>query len=287
VQSLDTGVSVTTDSIFCIASNAKCFVACAVMQLVEQGKLRLDAPLIDFPPDFRLEDEHYQEITLQQMLSHTSGMHDMDEVEYDELVANPEFDEEAPARYVHALADRKMVAFPGERFAYSNIAYNVMGHLIAKVTGLTFEETMKEHILNQAGMPDSTFFFPEVERSRMAVPHLRVPALVVNPISPYHRADAPASFLYTTVVEMCHWAITSLNRGIYEGKRILSPASYDLMWTPLAKRDYPPFREAMGLGWALGSLLGGQNRRSWWWGLWLDLSPDLAARNESSCDHPM
>ena len=256
VQNLDTGVPVTPDSIFCIASIAKCFVACAVMRLVEQGKLRLDAPLIEYLPDFKLDDDHYREITLRQMLSHTSGMPDMGEVEYDELVAHPEFDEEAPARFVRALANRKMVALPGERFAYSNIAYNVLGHLIAKVTGLTFEETMKEHILNRAGMPDSTFFFPEVKRSRMAVPHLRVPALVVNPISPYHRADAPASFLYTTVVEMCHWGITNLNRGIYKGQRILSPASYDQMWTPLAKRDYPPFREAMGLGWALGHYEG-------------------------------
>jgi hypothetical protein len=80
--------------------------------------------------------------------------------------------------------------------------------------------------------------------------------MVVNPIFPYHRADAPASFLYTTVIEMCHWALTSLNRGIYQGQRILSPGSYDVMWKSIAQRGYPPFREAMGLGWALGHFDG-------------------------------
>lgn len=256
VQSLETHVPVTSDSIFCVASIAKCFVASAIMQLVEQGKLRLDVPIINYLPEFSLDDDHFQQITLRQMLSHTSGMPDMDVPEYDELVAHPEYDEDAPARYVRALPARKLIALPGERFAYSNIAYNVLGYLIAKTTGKTFEDYMKEHVLNPAGMPDSTFFFPDVPRGRLAVPHLRVPEMVVNPICPYHRADAPSSFLYTTAVEMCHWAMISLNRGIYEGRRILSPASYDLMWTPVAKRGHPPFREEMGLGWALGHFEG-------------------------------
>ena len=57
VQSLETGVSVTPDSFFCIASITKCFVATAVMQLVEQGRLHLDTPLVQYLPDFRLDDQ--------------------------------------------------------------------------------------------------------------------------------------------------------------------------------------------------------------------------------------
>ncbi len=256
VQSLATGVPVTPESIFCVASIAKCFVACAIMQLVEQDILRLDGHLVDYLPDFQLDDGHYHEITLRQILSHTSGMPDMDEVEYDQLVIHPAYDEEASARYVHALSKRKMIALPGERFAYSNIAYNVLGHLITQRTNQTFEDYMKAYILNPAGMADSTFFFPDVPIDRLAVPHLRTPQMIPNPIHPYHRADAPASFLYTSVIEMCRWAITSLNRGFYNGLRILSPCSYDLMWTPVVKRNYPPFREEMGLGWALGHFEG-------------------------------
>ena len=252
VQSLESGQPVTPDTIFCVASIAKCFTASAVMQLVEKGKVDLDAPIVKFLPYFRLDDERYKQISIRQMLSHTSGMPDFTENEYDELVAHPEVDEDSPERLVRSLSSRKMVAGPGERFAYSNIAYNVLGDLIAKLSGQTFEAYMKEQVLIPAGMPESTFFYPEVKRERLAVPHLRSPEMVVNPIYPYHRADAPASFLHSTVIEMCHWCITGLNQGIFQGRRILTPASFEQMWTPVTEWGYPPFYEDVGLGWTLG-----------------------------------
>ena len=88
------------------------------------------------------------------------------------------------------------------------------------------------------------------------MPHLRTPEMIVNPVYPYHRADAPASFLHSTVVDMCHWCITCLNQGCYNGQRILTPASYDLMWTPVARWGFPPLYEDIGLGWTLGHFDG-------------------------------
>lgn len=252
VQNLETGRPVTPESIFCIASITKCFVASAVMQLAEHGKVHLDALLIHYLPYFKLDDERYHQITLRQLLSHTSGMPDIDESEYDVLVAHPEYDDGAAERYVRSLSSKKMVATPGERFSYSNIAYNVLGDLITKVSGQTFEAYMKECILLPAGMPDSTLFFPDVDQARLAVPHLRTPEMIVNPVYPYHRADAPASFLHSTVVDMCHWCITCLNGGYYYTQRILTPASYEMMWTPVARWGYSPFYEHTGLGWTLG-----------------------------------
>lgn len=296
VQSLETGAPLTPDSLFCLASITKCFVASAVMQLVEQGRLRLDAPLVQYLPDFRLDDERYPRITLRQMLSHTSGMPDMEEDEYDELVARPENDEGAPERYVRGLASRKMVAAPGERFAYSNIAYNVLGYLIASITGQTLEEILRERILLPAGMPESTLFFPDVSLERLAVPHLRAPNLCVNPIYPYHRADAPASFLHSSVVEMCHWAITCLQRGIYQGRRILTPTSFDQMWASVAQRGDPPFREEMGLGWTIGHFAGaktvGHGGGGFGWTCFLALLPEIncgviVLSNEESAAHDL
>lgn len=256
VQSLETRVPVSPDSIFGVASVSKCFVACAILQLSECGKLHLDDPLVRHLPDFRLADERYAQITIRQILSHTSGMPDMDEYEYVALVSHPESDEGAAERYMRGLSNRKMVATPGEQFFYSNIAYNLLGVLITRVSGKSFEDYMIENILRPAGMPDSTFFYPEVDQNRLAVPHLRTPQMMVNPVYPYHRADAPASFLHSTVIDMCHWAMTCLNRGAYQGQRILSDASYQVMWTPVAPRGYPPFYEATGLGWTLGHFDG-------------------------------
>jgi CubicO group peptidase (beta-lactamase class C family) len=248
VQSLETQTPVTVDSIFCTASVSKCFVATAVMQLVECGKINLDAPLVNYLPYFQMDDERYRQITIRQMLSHTSGMPDMEEGEYDEFLSHPEWDDGAAERYVRGLRGMKLIADPGERFSYSNIAYNVLGDLIAKASVKSFETYMREQILIPAGMPNSTFLLADVPFDRLAVPHLRSPEVKVSPIYPYHRADAPASFLHSTVLDMCHWGIANLKRNL------LSSANYDLMWTPVAERGYsrPSMCEEVGLGWTLG-----------------------------------
>jgi CubicO group peptidase (beta-lactamase class C family) len=254
VQNLETQVPVAPDSVFCVASISKVFVATAVMQLAERGTMDLDAPIVQYLPYFRLDDDRYAQITIRQILSHTSGMPDMDEVEYNQLVRHPEADEGAAERYVRQLSSRKMAAGPGERFLYSNIAYNVLGDMIAKVSGLSFEAYVKEQVLLPAGMPHSTFLPSEVPPDRLAMPHLRTPEMGVSPFYPYHRADSPASNLHTTVPDMCHWGMTNLNRGSYQGQRLLSPATYEMMWTPVVDRGNPRpnFYEDMGLGWVLG-----------------------------------
>jgi CubicO group peptidase (beta-lactamase class C family) len=253
VQSLETQAPVTTDSVFCVQSVSKTFVATAILQLAERGQLELDAPIVQYLPYFQMDDERYRQITIRQALSHTSGMPDIEEIDYVELVTHPEYDDGAAERFVRSLSNRRLIANPGERFSYSNIAYNVLGDVLAKVSGKSFEATMREQILIPSGMPNSTFMWTDVPANVLAMPHLRSPAMQVNPIYPYHRADAPASFLHTMVVELCHWAITSLSRGNYLGQRILSPAGYELMWKPVAKRGDPPsLYEQMGLGWTLG-----------------------------------
>ena len=258
VQSLEKRIPVTPDSIFCVASVSKPFVATAVMQLAERGEINLDAPILQYLPYFQMNDERYRQITIRQMLSHTSGMPDMDENEYNELVTHPEWDDGAAERFVRHLSKRKLTANPGERFCYSNIAYNVLGDMIAKVTGKSFESAVKEQVLIPSGMLNSTFLPTEIPPDLLAVPHLRSPEMRVNPIYPYHRADAPASFLHTTAQDMCHWGITCLNRGNYGGQSILSPASYEMMWTPVAERSHsrPSMYEEMGLGWTLGHFKG-------------------------------
>lgn len=257
VQSLETQAPVTLDSVFCLQSVSKCFVATAILQLAEGEKLDLDAPLIRYLPYFQIDDERYQQITIRQALSHTSGLPDIDESEYIEWVAHSEYDAGAAERFVRSLGDKKLVANPGERFSYSNIAYNILGDLFAKVSGTCFENAMQEQILIPSGMPNSTFMFTNVPTNLLAWPHLRSPEMRVNPIYPYHRADAPASFLHATVADMCHWGIISLKRGRDPKRKILSAAGYDLMWTPVAKRGNPPsMYEEMGLGWVLGHYKG-------------------------------
>jgi CubicO group peptidase (beta-lactamase class C family) len=109
-------------------------------------------------------------------------------------------------------------------------------------------------------MPNSTFLPSEVRPDWLAMPHLRMPEMGVSPFYPYHRADSPASNLHATVLDMCHWGMTNLNRGSCQGQRLLSPATYDLMWAPVVDRGNPRpnMYEDMGLGWVLGHYHGAQ-----------------------------
>ncbi|MBN1550902.1 serine hydrolase [bacterium] len=256
VQNLKTLTTVSFDTLFCMASVSKPFVATAIMQLVEKGEIDLDIPIIQYLPYFEIDDDRYQQITPRQILSHTSGMPDLTELEYIELWKYPEYDDSASERFVKGLRKKKLVADPGERFHYSNIAYNVLGHLIAKVTGISFERYMKEHILVPAGMPHSTYLIEEIPKELMAVPHLRAPGAMVNPIYPYHRADGPSSNLHSSAREMCQWCKICLELSNSTVWNILNPDHFETMWTPAIKRGGLSINEFTGLGWNLGTYKG-------------------------------
>jgi len=148
IKNIGTGSPVTPTTLFHMASISKPFVATAVMQLVEQGKIDLQASVTSYLPYFKLDDERYTAITIQQMLSHVSGMPDVEDYEWDD----PQYDEGALERYVRSLADQKMRFDPGQRYAYSNMAFECLGDVIAKVSGMSFADYEQEH-LPQAGAP--------------------------------------------------------------------------------------------------------------------------------------
>src|SRR5205085_10165413 len=113
---VETKVAVTPETLFHLASVTKTFVATAILQLAERGRLDIDAPVVTYLSYFRLHDERYQDITIAQMLSHTSGMPDTEEYGWD----RPEYDDGALERYVRSLGALSLIAAPGEKYAYSN-----------------------------------------------------------------------------------------------------------------------------------------------------------------------
>ena len=220
----------TPRSLFHMASVTKPFVGTAVMQLVEQGKVDLDAPVVRYLPYFQLADTRASAITVRQMLSHTSGMPDVKDYEWEKAVA----DEGALERYVRGLGNEQLIAAPGERFRYSNMAYEVLGHLVAKVSGETFEAYVKAHILAPLGMKDSTIFRPEADPALTTTPHVLDGQLemVASAVYPYNRMHGPSSTLHSNVPDMARFALANLRRGELDGRRILRTESYDVLWKP-------------------------------------------------------
>lgn len=230
VAKLGTNTPITSRSLFHMASVTKTFVATAVMQLVEQGKIDLDAPLTKYLPYFKIDDERYQTIKIRQMLSHTSGIPDTINYNWDK----PEYDAGALERFVRSIADQKLVFAPGEKFAYSNTAYEILGDVIAKVSGESFEDYVQHHILTPLGMKDSTLLVREANPQLLTSPHVfENQKVVVSKIFPYNRAHAPSSTLYSSIEDMSCWAIANLNHGELDGRRILKRETVESMWRPV------------------------------------------------------
>ncbi len=252
---------VTPQSVFLWASVSKTVTAIAIMQLVEQGKIDLDAPLTKYLPYFRMADERYKGITIRQLLSHMAGIYDLPPEKQGDFYRNPADDEEARERYVRSLSDMKLLAAPGQQWAYSTPGFMILADVVAKVSGQAYEIYVQEHILTPLGMKHATFFLKEVPPNLLVSPHVVDGAgnVIVSPVYPYSRPFAGGSGLLASVEDMTRYALANLNRGELDGVRILSAASYDQMWQPVAKTDIPdPAASQYGLGWMIGEHQGEQ-----------------------------
>jgi CubicO group peptidase (beta-lactamase class C family) len=242
---------VTPRSLFHMASITKTFVATSIMQLVEVGKINLDTPVVQYVPYFRVADDRYQTITVRQMVTHTSGMPDVEDYEWDK----PQYDDGALERYVRSLSNQKLIFAPGTNFRYSNMAFEVLGDLIAKVSGESFDDYVQHHILTPLKMRDSTLLKKEIDPKLMTWGHERDKDGHVFPskVYPYNRMHSPSSNLHSNVEDMARWALANLNHGELDGRRILKEQTYDIMWKPAQKLSDS---DAVGISWFLGEYRG-------------------------------
>jgi CubicO group peptidase (beta-lactamase class C family) len=220
---------------------------------VRKGKIDINKTLITYLPYFILADERYKTVTVKQMLNHTSGMPDVEDYEWEKGVA----DEGAAERYTRSLVDKKLMSSPGTEFHYSNMAFDVMADLIAKVSGMSFEKYVKENILIPLEMQESSFYAPEIRSSLKTTPHTGSPAKISS-VYPYNRMHAPSSTLNTNVVEMSHWAIANMNNGKYKTTRVLSPFMHAMMMTPTFETNKER-KVAVGLSWFMYAYKGVTN----------------------------
>jgi CubicO group peptidase (beta-lactamase class C family) len=221
---------VTSKSIFHMASVSKPFVATAVMLLEERGKLELDDKLVKHLPYFRVQGEEYRDITIRQVLQHTSGMPDVEDYEWDK----PQTDDGAAERYVRSLSGESLRFKPGTSRAYSNMAFDVMGDLIAKVSGMSFDDFVETQLLDPLAMVDSSFIHartPEKHRTR-GHSNYYGPRIDNSPSAhyPYNRRHAPSSTLNSNLEDMCKWMHFNLSRGADLEDELLSNESFDLLF---------------------------------------------------------
>jgi len=225
LASVELGVPNTTRTRFRLASVSKSFTALAVLQLVEQARLRLDDTLDRFVPDF----VGGERITIHQLLTHTAGLPDF--VSFDEAKKQPR---DSP---------------PGARLNYSNVGYVALGRVIEKVTGKSYESHLREAILAPLGMVDTG-----VDR-RQALEKGRAAGYVIGPEGGFVNADytdtssdPAAGGLYSTAEDMTRW-IQALVAG-----RIVAPTTFDKATSPVTLPD--GHRGGYGYGFMLAPFRG-------------------------------
>jgi CubicO group peptidase (beta-lactamase class C family) len=248
---------------FHLASVSKPFVATAVVSLATdrdagEPALDLDAPIIEWVPEFTLADGRADKITARQLLSHSSGLPDVAEYGWHD----PQLGDDALSEFARSLSDWRLQAQPGSTFSYSNAGFELLGLLLSRATGMTFENAVRQQVLTPLGMRHSTFLRAEVPAHLAASPHVGMPLSVPERAYPYTRRHAPSSTLHSNLVEMCRWVMAHLEPAdaAAEGCDMqpvrLDAGLLELMWQPMVPIGHPPWEDAAALGWAVGSYRG-------------------------------
>lgn len=160
---------------------------------------------------------------------------------------------------MRSLSALELGSVSGETFNYSDMGYNVLAEVIAKVSGELFEEYVQNHIFTPLGMTHSTFLLEEVDPELLVAAHVADEAskeVIISPIFPYNRSQAPSSCLHSNVEDMSRWLIAQMNGGELDGQRILTPASQATLWTMLSTPGYGGIWQEYGWGCWLGELEG-------------------------------
>jgi CubicO group peptidase (beta-lactamase class C family) len=246
-----TGVAVTPDSVFLSGSIAKVYTATLVMRLVDEGKLNLNAPVVEVLPEFATPDpEATTKITVRQLLSHTGG-----------VTNDFNFDggrgDDCLARYVEAARRVALDCPPGTAISYGGLGYVVLGRIIEKLTGLTWDQALKNLLFEPLGLQRSVTLPEEALRFRVAMSHLGEPGACPDPApfwDPMPRSAGPAGRVIASAGDMARFAQMHLAGGLApDDTRVLSAGAVAAMqhrevdvpdkWTVSA--------DGWGLGWTL------------------------------------
>jgi CubicO group peptidase (beta-lactamase class C family) len=208
---------------FFIGSLTKSFTALAVMQLVEAGKVDLDAPVQRYLPWFRVSDPQAStQITVRHLLYQTSGIPGSRGLaDLGNLDGRPG----ATERQVRALAGVKLNHPVGSKFEYNNTNYNILGLIIESVSGESYAAYIQKHIFSPLEMSHSYSSKADAQQNGLATGHrywFGFPIPTTNLITPL--ASLPSGQLISCAEDMAHYLIANLNDGSYRGAQILSAA---------------------------------------------------------------
>ena len=253
------GRAVTPQTPFIIGSNAKSFTALAIMQLVEAGKIELDAPVQRYLPWFRVADpEASARITVRHLLNHTSGL--PRGVGNSEMATTQDMRDGALEQQVRNFSTAQLTAPVGATWQYSNAGYVTLGLLVQTVSGQSYERYVAEHIFAPLQMQRSFTDPAAAQAAGLAAGYRYWFGRPVAFDAPFNRSLLPAGLLMASGEDMAHFLIAQLNDGRYDSTAILSPAGLAELHrgaVPTPDGAWPGLDEGQyGMGWFTGKRNG-------------------------------
>ncbi len=275
------------DDLFWIASMSKPMTAAALMMLVDEGKVDVEADVAKYLPEFNgqmLVAEHTDErtvlrkpahpIKVREILSHTSGLPFMSRLEPGRV------DTMSLREAVISYAMTPLKTEPGSAYDYSNAGINTAGRIVEVVSGMPYEEFMQQRLFAPLGMKDTTLWPSEEQLKRLAksykpnaekngLEEIRISQLTY-PLSDHHRGPSPAGGYFSTAADMAQFGRMILAGGTFLGHRYLSEAAIKTM----TSKQTGALPNGYGFGWSVdndGCGHGGAYATD----LWLDLPHQL------------
>ncbi len=255
------GRAVTPQTPFLLGSVSKPITALATMQLVEAGKIELDAPVQRYLPWFRVADPNASAaITVRHLLTQTSGL---------PTSAYQPDSRATIGEHVRRLATVELAAQPGERYIYSSPNSQILGSIIEAVSGQSYAAYIQEHVFAPLGMRQSYTSEAAARQNGMATGH-RLWFGVPFAHSLYVEGSLPNGMLISSAEDMSHFLIASMNHGRYGDVSLLSAEGIAAMQQPVVQAK----QFAHGMNWRIGELGGVQ--AIWHGGSWPNSLADLA-----------
>jgi len=243
LSNVEKSIKATEQTVYQLASVTKPFTAMATLMLVEAGKLSLDAKVTDILPGLPAA---WSPVTVRHLLTHTSGIRSYTDTFGEKKVTNGQvFTHD---QILALVKDAPLQFAPGDRFAYSNTGYFLLGMIIEKVSGRSYGTFLAGRIFKPLGMTSTSLddyadARPVRARGYNTVNGQTTVAEHTHPSQPF-----AAGALVSNVLDMAKWD------AALSARKLLKPASYDAMWTPMRFNDGKT--SAYAFGWQVDPFRG-------------------------------
>jgi CubicO group peptidase (beta-lactamase class C family) len=254
-RDIEAGLKVNKDSLFAVGSCTKAFTTFVVGNLVDEALIEWDQPVIDVLPEFRLWDQYATtNLTIRDLLTHRSGMPRHEFVWYNSKMSKAEMLKRI--RYLQPSFEIR------ERYQYGNLMYFTAGLALEQMTGKSWEDLVRERILNPLNMTHTNFSVEETQKTKnFASPYIEKNDMLKK--IPFRNLSliGPAGCINSNVDDMTHWIQMQLAGGIYENQALINATTLQELHAPqVIVPGAPETKEtllyAYGIGWGILSYRG-------------------------------